>query len=580
MLALAVVLMAAAACTGQSVEEPAVPTSTPAPTATPRPQPRPAAAGETPTPPLLSESALDEIRSRGELRAGVLYNYPPFSYLADNGELKGFEVDLIRRIGEQWGVEVTFVQVTRQTRMPMLMDGEVDLIAGAFPRRRELEQFVEYSDPTFRGGVSILAKGDSGITGLADLAGVPVGVVGADVEAPLREAAGQQGVTLTLTPYDDLDSALRDLMGDAEAGIAPSLTALVGHRETMILAATTSGELELVGDPVVAETYAMAVRQGDTPLRDMLNLAMQQIAAAGSMGELFSANFYGYPADIFPTYPGQPAFTFENFPADLSGSTVVMDRLRRGEPLRVAGLALDEEPALFDSQPIIDGYNRAVINEMARRWNVPVTEIPTSTGAAGLDLLRSGQADLVVGITRETSLIGTVAFSEPYYQVGLRMVHQDDVALFGINDLDFKPSLAAPPIDLSEALIRDNNLFPSVRTADTFEDAYRRLKLYTVWAIVGDEYSLVLMSQADEDIVLFEQRFRPRNRVMGLPPHDSDFQALVNFTLQDMQADGTIDRLREQYFGPYMAKGEELEPFTAMDYWPGDGSYLGMGESE
>ena len=64
---------------------------------------------------------------------------------------------------------------------------------------------------------------------------------------------------------------------------------------------------------------------------------------------------------------------------------------------------------------------------------------------------------------------------------------------------------------------------------------------------------------------------------MGLPRHDPDFLSLVNFTLQDMYQDGTLDELRRQYFGPYQPPDTELEPLQ-MEVWPGDGSYLGIGQ--
>jgi ABC-type amino acid transport substrate-binding protein len=180
-------------------------------------------------------------------------------------------------------------------------------------------------------------------------------------------------------------------------------------------------------------------------------------------------------------------------------------------------------------------------------------------------------------VERDLTRLGSAAFTDPYYQVGLRMVHQDAVVVAGIADLEFKPSLAAPPVDISESLIRDNNVFPSVTTAQTFEEAYRRLSLFTVWAIVGDEYALTLITQADENIVPVAARYRPRNRAMAVPALDTDFHALVNFTIQDMASDGTLARLQEAYFGPYIPPDEQLEVFDVIDIWPGDGSYLGVG---
>lgn len=542
------------------------------PTIAPTPTTSLAARGdihETPVPAPVSVSALAEIRRRGEVRVGVLYNYPPFGFLADNGQVHGYEVELARRMAELWGVEATFVQVTRQTRLPLLYNGDIDLIAATMPHRRELEQFVEFSDTTFLSGYGVLVLADSSISSVAELGNRVVAAVGDDAQAVLAERAAQLGISPVIQPFGTVEAAVAMLNQQ-------QVSAVVSRREDLMLPASSDGRLQILGELVFAEPYAFAVRRGDTPLRDLINLTLQQLATEGHLGEIFSSNLYGYPSDLFPTMPGEPAYTFESFPTDIPTTPSIVERIRRGEALRVAGLDLSPTPALFDGQLIVDGYNRAIVNEMARRWNVPVVEIPQSAGETGLNLLREGQADLVVGVRPNQSLIGVVAFSQPYYQRGLRLIHMQDVRVLGVGDLEFKPSVAVPPLDVSEDIIRDNNDFPDVETTESYEEAFRALVSRSAYAVVGDEFSLILMSQADAMIAVYDALYRPVNYVMALPVYDVDFLALINFTLQDMKADGTLDALRQQYFGPYLPEGETLEPFP-LELWPGDGSYLGVG---
>ncbi len=547
------------------------PTTIPEPTATESPGQR----GDpnlTPIPEPVEESALQAIRDRGEFRVGVLYNYPPFGFLADNGQIHGYEVALVHRIAELWGVEVTLVQVTRQTRLPMLIDGEVDMLAAAMPHRRELEQFVEFSDTVFRSGYVVLVKADSGIEETSMLGTASVGVVGNEAETLFAGATQRLGISPAAQRFDSVDAAMSAMI---ETG---AITAIVGRREDLMLAARSVDNMEILNEFIAIEPYAFATRRGDTALRDLVNLTLQEIAVNDEFGKLFSENFYGYAADIFPTYPGDPVYAFDNFPANRPVSESVLERLKRGEPLRVAGLDLTAEPANFDSQPIFDGYNRAIINEMARRWNVLVIESPQSMGDAGLNLLESGQVDLVVGVRPSRALIGQFALSQPYYQRGLRLIHRRDVTVFGVGDLEYKPSMAADPLDISQDIIEDNNGFPQISLADSYMAAFEALIDRRVNAVVGDEFALVLMSRADDRIQVVNTRYRPANYIMALSPTDADFLALIDFTLQDMQADGTIALLQQQYFTPYMPEdnGEELEEFS-IELWPGDGSYLGIG---
>jgi polar amino acid transport system substrate-binding protein len=524
---------------------------------------------ETPVPAPVSVSALVDIRQRREVRVGVLYNYPPFGVLADNGQVHGYEVELARRMAELWGVEATFIQVTRQTRLPLLYDGDIDLIAAAMPHRRELEQFVEFSDTTFLSGYGVLVLADSSISSVVDLGNSVVAAVGDEAQTALAERAAQLGISPVIQPFGTVDAAVAALTQQ-------QVSAVVSRREDLMLPASSDGRLQILGELVSTEPYAFAVRRGDTPLRDLINLTLQQLATEGRLGEIFSSNLYGYPSDLFPTMPGESVYTFETFPTEIPSVPSIVERIRRGETLRVAGVDLSPTPALFDGQLVVDGYNRAIINEMARRWNVPIVEIPQSAGEAGLNLLRGGQADLVVGVRPNQALIGQVAFSQPYYQRGLRLIHMQDVRVQGVGDLEFKPTVAVPPLDVSEDIIRDNNDFPDVETTESYEEAFRALVSRSAYAVVGDEFSLVLMSQADATIAVYDALYRPVNYVMALPNYDVDFLALINFTLQDMKADGTLDALRQQYFGPYLPEGETLEPFP-LELWPGDGSYLGVG---
>ncbi|HXQ67655.1 MAG TPA: transporter substrate-binding domain-containing protein, partial [Alphaproteobacteria bacterium] len=73
----------------------------------------------------------DAIKARGKLLAGVKYDTPPFGFVDQDGKVAGFDVDLMREIAAALGVEVEFVKVTSQTRIPMLVSGNVDLTAAS-----------------------------------------------------------------------------------------------------------------------------------------------------------------------------------------------------------------------------------------------------------------------------------------------------------------------------------------------------------------------------------------------------------------------------------------------------------------
>ncbi|MBN1121498.1 MAG: transporter substrate-binding domain-containing protein [Anaerolineae bacterium] len=538
--------------------------------ATPTRTPAPVAMNETPIPANVSESALKDIRENQLLRVGILYNYYPLAYLADNGQVKGYEADLLRKIAEYWEVEIEFVQVTRQTRFQMLAAGQVDIVAGAVPHRREFEQFAEFTGAIFYGGYVVAVPNDSGLDIASALVG-PVAVLDTEALAVISDWLSQLGVASQIRVVTGMDEAL-------SAMTTGEITAVIARRERLLEASEVDETVDLLDIADLEEPYAFAVRRGDTALRELINLTLAEMITANEVGRAYSANFFGLTANHpFPERLGDPVYTFDSFPDSVLSRDSVIDRIRRGEALRVAGLDLAEEPATFDSRPIFDGYNRAVINEMARRWNVPVTELSNSAGQAGLDLMAAGGADLVMGIRPDRPLIGSVAFSPPYYQVGLQLIHIQGVDISGVEALNFKPVAVIEPLDIGEDIIRDNNLEASrLELFTDREDAFEQLLGRAIYGVIGDEYATMLMMQGDDRITMVDELYRPKNYVIALPRDDADFIALVNFTLQDMERDGTLDRLREQYFSPYRPEGSEFEDLL-IEFWPGDGGFLGVG---
>ena len=61
-------------------------------------------------------------------------------------------------------------------------------------------------------------------------------------------------------------------------------------------------------------------------------------------------------------------------------------------------------------------------------------------------------------------------------------------------------------------------------------------------------------------------RFTKEPYGMGVPRFDSKFRDEVNFTLQDIKADGTYDKLYHKWFG------EAAVPWD-VEVWPGE-SYI------
>ena len=112
------------------------------------------------------------VTQRGKIRIGVRRDVPPFGFVDGNGQLLGFDIDLAREFAQRWlnnPEAVEFVIVSAADRIPRLTAGDVDLLLAAMPHKRERDALIDFSDPYFVDGQTLLVHADSGMTTLADL---------------------------------------------------------------------------------------------------------------------------------------------------------------------------------------------------------------------------------------------------------------------------------------------------------------------------------------------------------------------------------------------------------------------------
>src|ERR687891_166778 len=75
-----------------------------------------------------ANTTMGKIQEAGEIRIGVKYDVPPFGFNnPQTGEVEGFDVDLGTYIAERLGVEPVFREATTDNRIPLLVDGTIDL---------------------------------------------------------------------------------------------------------------------------------------------------------------------------------------------------------------------------------------------------------------------------------------------------------------------------------------------------------------------------------------------------------------------------------------------------------------------
>ncbi len=238
-------------------------------------------------------SSVDAIKDRGTLLAGVKFDTPPFGFLDESNNPVGFDLDLVTKIAEKIGVPVEFTKVTSPTRIPLLVSGNVDLVAASMTHTIERDKTIDFSITYYTGGQALLVKADSDIAGVDGLAGKTVAVQqGTTLEKNLAEAAPEAEILA----FKDYNSAWLALVQGRADALTGSLNILQGF-------AKDNAEYQIVGDMFSTEPFGIGVRQGDSDLRDIVNETLQELWRSGEYQALYQEWFGEEPRVPLELWP-------------------------------------------------------------------------------------------------------------------------------------------------------------------------------------------------------------------------------------------------------------------------------------
>lgn len=519
---------------------------------------------------LPSESRIARIQSDGVVRVGILYNEPPFGLLNVRGEVAGLDADLARSMADAWGVQVEFVQVTRQTALEFLDSGQVDFLVAAQVRHRELDSQVEFSQIYYRGAQVIMVRQDDGASVLGHMADRRLGVViGTRSEGAVQRWRDRSGINITVQTYLTLDQGLVALVNNEIDGLVGSRLRL----ERLV----QPGVVRILEEPLEQEPYAIAMPRQDVNLRNLVNRTLQYLVRNGRMNEIYDANFPGtpYPEGLINIWSalGEDAPQPGSFPADVSyPNGYVIPRLQEGRALRVAGLTTVAEDAP-ESERRLEALNRAVVERLAERWGVSIEFVSDSADNA-LELVASGQADIAVGVESDWGWIDRVDFTSPYLLHGDRLMVKANSNIESFNELRggrwvgvfaSEPGSADRVNELAESINTAVNIYTMIREQDV---PFYLLEDENADVAFGDSLKLIPhVEDFPEDLRITVRcpacdPWYSREYVgFAVPRNDIDFRLLVEYTLQELALDGTLPTLLQPVMLP--------EDIPQYEIWPG-----------
>ena len=298
------------------------------PTATPEPAPEPTTA------PGLGD-VWAEVQQSGKIVVGVSADYPPFAFYNEKFQLDGFDIALMKAIGERLGVEVEFNDFAFDGLGNALVLGQVDTAIAAITITPERQELMDFSDVYYVGADALLVAENSPLTQLTkddDLTDVRLAVQSGSVYESFAE---QELVEAGLLPlenlhaYTDIEQAISDLR-------RARVDAVLLDRQPA-LAFVAQGGVRNIGEGLHKQNFALAVAPGQDPLRRVINQALNQLQNDGVVEDLITQYLKIDAEDILPVptpepeqptptpAPNQPTPTPRPQPACIDGMAWVAD---------------------------------------------------------------------------------------------------------------------------------------------------------------------------------------------------------------------------------------------------------------
>ena len=501
----------------------------------------------------LGDTTIQRIRQRGNrLVAGVLFDHPPLGYLNEQGEVAGFEVDLVRALAHEWGVTVQFIPVTPATRLQSLLAGQVDLVAAALPHTYAAEALIDFSTDYFIDNPALLAHSDTPLTVFAQLAGKTVAAIQGDSALPaLQTALAATTVDTTLIPFHEYAPALLAL----KSGQADTLLA---HRAYLTAIGKAAPELGVLFALPESQPFALGVAQGDAYFRNLVDATLRQLQKNGELAALYRDWFPDRPLPTFPPIPGVWPYTFATLPSNGPTTATRLAQIHARRKLLV-GVAYDFPPFGFvgaDGQ--IQGFDIDLCRELARRWlgDGDALELVRVTPETAIPLLRAGQVDLIVAaLPLNWHNRALIDFSQSYFADGQSLLTRADSPVLHLADLDQKVvavSGGLESVNEVTSLIMGSaagvSVAPTVLPFQEVRSAQQALLLGQVDAVIGSSVVLAQSLQATPGLKVALANFAHQPYAIGIPQFDAQLRDQVNVTLQAMQGDGTYATLYQRWF--------------------------------
>lgn len=211
--------------------------------------------------------------------------YPPFEY-EENGTLTGFDMDVIRAIGEELDWEVVIQKETFDEVFNKVDDGSYDIGISAITASDERKKAYGFSQPYFTAYQLILVHKDFKVASLHELKGKTIAVQKSTTGHEfVKQKVGEN--TSNLLAFADMEQAIQSfIQGEADAMVGDNAFILDYLKRNNVT------DYALIKDPnAPLEYFGIMTKKGNEPLLQEINRGITIIQENGVYDAIYERYF-------------------------------------------------------------------------------------------------------------------------------------------------------------------------------------------------------------------------------------------------------------------------------------------------
>jgi len=238
---------------------------------------------------------LQKIKATRTIAIGYRAASLPFSYLNAAGQPIGYSIDICQEIVKDVradlgvdAIQVKYLPVDTQTRIPSVIDGTVDLECGTTTNTTERQKQVSFSPIIFVSGTKLAVRRSSHFRSYRDLKGHTVAVTPASTnEAAIEALNTKEGLNLRILEVASNTEAF-------EAVAADRADAWAGDDAVLFAAIAESGkprDFMVLDEFLSYDPYGIMYRKNDAEFGTLVKHTFDRLAGTRELARIYEQWF-------------------------------------------------------------------------------------------------------------------------------------------------------------------------------------------------------------------------------------------------------------------------------------------------